>query len=215
MDNQLKQLIGSWIQAIGTVTSAVGSTHALINREDHRRDLNLWGNVLQGTGNALVADGIGRFSLDKVGNQTQAVGNTTVVAGILMPFEEETKQRLNINGNWLQALGGGVSAADAVDDEASLVTALNIIGNILQVIGNSLQAIAGTNELKGTKEQGRNSMANEQSYQYPLSEKPTQNDSEELDMIGSWIQAVGSILTAIAQTRDGGTGSVSQMAHLN
>ncbi|NYE04064.1 hypothetical protein F4694_000808 [Bacillus niacini] len=52
--NQLKELFGAWIQAIGTVTAAVGSTPSL--NDDTQESLNLWGNVLQGTGNALFAD---------------------------------------------------------------------------------------------------------------------------------------------------------------
>lgn len=56
MDNQLKVIFGSWIQAIGTVISAIGSTPSDENNKEFQFNLNLWGNVLQATGNAVLAD---------------------------------------------------------------------------------------------------------------------------------------------------------------
>lgn len=41
MDNQLKEIFGAWLAAIGTVTSAVGSTPSLFIKKDLRNDLNL------------------------------------------------------------------------------------------------------------------------------------------------------------------------------
>jgi hypothetical protein len=62
MDNQSKQLIGSWTQAVGTVIAAFGSTPTIIILEEMQEDLNLVGNVLQATGNALAADGIEKIT---------------------------------------------------------------------------------------------------------------------------------------------------------
>jgi hypothetical protein len=127
--NQLKELFGAWIQAIGTVTAAVGSTPSL--NEDTQESLNLWGNVLQGTGNALIADAQEGFTLEKLGNEVQAIGNTTVVAGIVLNISEENKLKLDINGNLLQAIGGEIAHPEDLLEEPSTVRTLNITGNVL------------------------------------------------------------------------------------
>jgi hypothetical protein len=62
----------------------------------------LWGNVLQGTGNALSADAEAEISLEKIGNQIQSIGNSSAIAGMMIDFNEETQQKLIITGNWLQ-----------------------------------------------------------------------------------------------------------------
>ena len=185
MDYQLKEFIGSWIQAIGTVISAIGSTPLDVIRKEFRNNLNLYGNVLQATGNALVADGQETISLEKIGNEIQAIGNTTVIAGMIITFSEETKQLLIIKGNWLQALGGGVALADEFEHRDTPEQIFNIIGNILQVIGNSLQAIGGIYELE------KNNGNNDRNH----------FDGQSLDVYGSWIQAVGSVISAIDQTK--------------
>lgn len=73
MDNQLKEIFGAWLAAIGTVTAAVGSTpfHSLGN--SFRKDLNLIGNELQDVGNALEADGQGEENLERLGNELQYI----------------------------------------------------------------------------------------------------------------------------------------------
>lgn len=184
MENQLKELFGSWIQAIGTVITAIGSTPLEGLSSYFRESLDLWGNALQATGNALIADAQDTFSFEKLGNEVQATGNTTVIAGMIIDFKDETKQKLIINGNWLQALGGSISLPEELEQEESAVRTLTIIGNILQVIGNSLQAIGGIEELKGKNENKKNDSS----------------DDLSLEVIGSWIQAVGSVISAIAQT---------------
>lgn len=93
MDNQMKRLYGSWIQAIGTMISAIGSTPSNRINKDLHNDLNLWGNVLQGTGNALSADGEEEMSLEKLGNQIQSIGNSSVIAGMMIDFNEETGKK--------------------------------------------------------------------------------------------------------------------------
>lgn len=196
MENQLKELFGAWIQAIGTVTAAVGSTPSL---NDHtQQSLNLWGNVLQGAGNALIADAQEGFTLEKLGNEVQAIGNTTVVAGILLNISKENKLKLDINGNLLQAVGGGVALPEDLLDEPSTIRTLNIAGNVLQIIGNSLQAFGGAEELSKMRDK------NEDRYKgYRESNESKEiSSSESLAINGSWIQAVGSVISAISQTKE-------------
>lgn len=195
MENQLKELFGAWIQAIGTVTAAVGSSPSL--DEEIKESLNLWGNALQGTGNALIADAQEEFTLEKLGNQVQAIGNTTVIAGLLLNISEEKKLKLDINGNLLQAAGGGIALPEDLIDEPSTIRTLNITGNVLQIIGNSLQAFGGAEELKSIR-------GNEDRFKgYRESNESKQvSSSQSLAINGSWIQAVGSVISAIAQTKE-------------
>ncbi|MBO0996368.1 hypothetical protein IOC57_01135 [Bacillus sp. SD075] len=211
MDSQFKETFGSWTQAIGTVMSAVGGTPSNVLDEEFRENLDLIGNVLQGTGNAILADAEETWSLDKFGNQIQAIGNSTVILGLVIDFDEVTKQELIIKGNLIQALGGGTALAGAYENPDEPEQAFNATGNLLQAIGNSMQAIGGIAELKNSvqdkdqeKDQEQEEQVKEeqglQTYQYPyLEEKPS--DAELIQVMGGWIQAVGSVISLIGQLR--------------
>lgn len=186
MDNQLKVIFGSWIQAIGTVISAIGSTPSIVNNKEIQFNLNLWGNTLQATGNSVLADVQETINFEKIGNEIQAIGNSTIIAAMIIRFSEETEQGLTTKGNLIQALGGGVALGDDLGQKVSPVETLSIIGNILQIIGNSLQAIGGVFKLE------KNNDSNE----------TNNSDGESLEVIGGWIQAVGAILSAIGQTKE-------------
>jgi hypothetical protein len=177
MDNQQKQRIGSIIQAIGTVISAYANTPNKYFNDTFLDDLDLIGNALQATGNALIADGQEPLTLSRIGNEVQAAGNTTVIAGMIMPFEDRTKQVLNIKGNLLQSFGAGIELGDEFDEEPSLNKAVNVISNLLQAAGNALQALGGKYELDDPK--------GDTEY------------SQSLILAGSWIQAVGAVLSAL------------------
>ncbi|MGD7044389.1 DUF6944 family repetitive protein [Jeotgalibacillus proteolyticus] len=186
MDNQFKEVFGAAIAAVGTIISAVGSTPSLPLPENKKDAYNLWGNVLQASGNALEADGQEGPSLEKTGNELQAVGNVTVIAGLVQVSDEINNARLVNTGNWIQALGGLVSLADEVSDGSAPGQAEAIIGNLLQAIGNSMQAISGIYELKKSGDQ-------------PMSESIYY---EQMGVYGSWIQAVGSVLSLLGQIKE-------------
>lgn len=177
MDNQQKQKIGTIIQAIGTVISAYANTPNKFLSQNFLDDLDLIGNTLQGTGNALIADGQEPFTLSKIGNEVQAAGNTTVIAGMILPFEDRTKQILNIKGNLLQSFGAGIELGDELEEEPSIDKAINVISNLLQAAGNALQALGGKYELENP----------DGDHEY----------SQALIVAGSWIQASGSVLSAL------------------
>lgn len=65
--------------------------------------------------------------------------------------------------------------------------------NLLQVIGNSLQALSGVYELKSSRNNDD---------KYAKSSKEEKNEDISLDVIGSWIQAVGSVISLIGQIRE-------------
>ncbi|WP_289315489.1 hypothetical protein [Peribacillus sp. NJ4] len=208
MDSQFKETFGSWTQAIGTVISAIAGTPSNVLGEEFSEKLDLIGNELQATGNAILADAEETWSLDKFGNVIQVIGNSTVILGLVIDYDEITKQELIIKGNLIQALGGGTAVAGAFENPDEPEQAFNVTGNLLQAIGNSMQAIGGIVELKDScqdkdqKEQDKDAdkEQNMKNYQYPyLEDKPS--DAELIQVMGGWIQAVGSIISLIGQLR--------------
>lgn len=162
-----QEVFGAWVEAIGTTLSSLASTSSLRLPANLSKDLDLLGNIFQGIGSALMADAAESFTLSKVGNMIQATGNSTVVSGLLLPVEEQTRLTLLIQGNLLQALGSGASLSESLAEEKTLLNLYSVYGNLLQMLGNSLQAIAEGQELKG-------------------------RSAQTLDSIGNWIQAIGS-----------------------
>jgi hypothetical protein len=150
MNSQWKEITGSLLSTIGTIQAAIGSTPYFHLDKNFIYQFRLIGNMLQASGSALSADGQGSVSLEKIGDEIQAAGNSTVIAGLILygTFNTETKQRLIITGNWLQALGSFVGLADEFFDSTEDGRAENIVGNLLQGIGNSLQAVSGVQALK-------------------------------------------------------------------
>ncbi len=185
MEDWIKERFGHWTQAVGTVLAAVGSTPALVEDEAAGEDLQLVGNVMQATGNGVLADTEIPWSLAYIGEGTQAIGNTVVVAGLALPLDENTKNKLGISGDLLQALGTGVGVAADLEREPSLSTILFIYADLLQMIGNSLQAVGGsfTSEEVPVEEADGEGMLNKW---------------EIIFITGSWIQAVGAVLDGIA-----------------
>ncbi|HDR7378784.1 MULTISPECIES: DUF6944 family repetitive protein [Bacillus cereus group] len=208
MENQFKEIFGAWVAAIGTITSAIGSTPFDFISSNVRKDLNIYGNVLQAVGNALEADGQGEVSLEKIGNEIQSIGNVTVISGLIIDFKEETQIKLVIAGNWTQALGGLTALADEFEDTSDKDESLNIIGNLLQSIGNSLQAIGGIDELKSIRNEDQSNKEGnvndvEKDTNTQVNNETNENEEGKLiDIIGSWVQAVGSVISLIGQIRE-------------
>lgn len=208
MENQLKEIFGALLAAIGTITSAIGSTPFHCISVNVRKDLNIYGNVLQAVGNSLEADGQGEISLEQIGNELQSIGNVTVISGLIIDFKEETQIKLVIAGNWIQALGGLTALVDEFEDTSDKDESLNIIGNLLQSIGNSLQAIGGIYELKSNREEQQYSQGNQENDVEKDTDTQVNNETNEneegqlIDSVGSWIQAVGSVISLIGQIRE-------------
>ncbi len=180
MSGHFKEIFGSTINTIGTIQAAIGSTPSFHLSKETNYQLRLVGNVLQGTGSALSADGQGTISLEMLGDEIQAIGNSTVVTGLILYKLSKipTEQKLIITGSWIQALGSFVGLTDEFFDHTADGRVENIIGGLLQGIGNSLQAVGGTEQLKGISSQ------------------------QNLGTIGSWIQATGAVLSLIGQVKE-------------
>ncbi len=175
-EQNLKDFFGAVIQAIGTTISAVGSTPLLTihNELFSPVNLNLWGQTLQGTGNAIQADSEKNFTLSKTGNIVQAIGNSTALTGFILYEEGETGLDLVIKGDLLQATGSAAVFADAFGKTPTDEYLYVLYGNLLQAIGNATQALGGMVKASG-------------------------KDGQNLYTVGSWVQAAGSIIAAVGR----------------
>ena len=191
MDNHMKEIFGAFLAAIGTVSAAIGGTPIIYMQKRTLKDLDIIGNVLQAVGNGLATEGQKELSLETIGNELQSIGNLTVVSGLLLNIEDHNKQELIISGNWIQALGGLTALVDRLLSEITNTDDLYLIaGDLLQAIGNSLQAIDGINELKSNQID-------------KVNENVEEVESDEyIGVTGGWIQAIGSIISLIGQTKE-------------
>ncbi|ASK63976.1 hypothetical protein CFK37_18340 [Virgibacillus phasianinus] len=83
MDNRTKSLIGYGMEAVGQTMSAVANTPSAVRDKKLSSQLELWGNVLQGTGTALIADSEEELSFERLGNQLQSIGNLVTIMGLI------------------------------------------------------------------------------------------------------------------------------------
>lgn len=221
MTNERIEVLGSWITAIGTIASAISSTPLrrlqgddIKKWDDISEQLDFGGNAFQAIGNAVEVAGADDFTLEVAGEIIQASGNITVLFSILTEDNEEKKIKINIVGNAQQAFGGFLAVIDEIGDiiEQGGGDPTNAFGNFLQTIGNTLQAIGGLYDLEIIREKnalgidgdGETELeVSEESVFNPLNEQIKINGeiSELLKYSGSWIQAGGSILTAVAEQR--------------
>ncbi|WP_374058688.1 hypothetical protein [Bacillus sp. SRB1LM] len=77
-----------------------------------------------------------------------------------------------------------------IEDSSNIDESYNIVGNVLQATSNSLQAIGGIDELKASRDKV---------------EGISEGDDEDGQLIvitGSWVQAVGSVVSLIGQIRE-------------
>lgn len=171
----MKELTGAGLQTIGTILSAISSTHALVKSNMANESFDLWGNILQGTGNAVVADEIDEISLDKLGSFLETTGNMANVCALLLVTNEENGERLNIKGDLTQAIGGSLSLIHALNEEIQEATLYDIYGNLLEVTGNCIQSIGAMKSIH-------------------------RRERTVIIMIGSWTEALGSVLSFISTT---------------
>ncbi|PGS53850.1 hypothetical protein [Bacillus sp. AFS041924] len=161
--SQVMEVIGAWVNAIGTISSAISSTPMRGLKGENRKrwedisfHLDFGGNSFQAIGNIIEAF-LGEPSiLEDSGEIIQASGNVTVLFSLLAAKEEEEKAeeekdadraiKLNITGNAQQAFGGLIAALEEVSEEEFDVP--GFMGNFLQSIGNTLQVLGGFVELE-------------------------------------------------------------------
>lgn len=200
------KVTGAWFQVGGNLTAAIGTTRGFIGEEKVESDLVIIGSSLQALGYILqiiASDDTGDEAerenqnmrlenksemLDKIGIELLALGNISNVIGTYFNINKQLKENdyLIIVGNSLQSIGAflGVEAALL---QMKAIQRIIILGNSLQSLGAGLQAYQGIINVS------KNEIENEDSMVDKKNEKI-------IALIGIWIQAIGTIISAIGLT---------------
>ncbi|MGH0592802.1 MULTISPECIES: DUF6944 family repetitive protein [Bacillus] len=200
------KVTGAWFQVGGNLTAAIGTTRGFIGEEKVESDLVIVGSSLQALGYILqiiASDDTGDEAerenqnmclenksemLDKMGIELLALGNISNVIGTYFNINKQLKENdyLIIVGNSLQSIGAflGVEAALL---QMKAIQRIIILGNSLQSLGAGLQAYQGIINVS------KNEIENEDSMIDKKNEKI-------IALIGIWIQAIGTIISAIGLT---------------
>ncbi|MFF2878899.1 DUF6944 family repetitive protein [Gottfriedia sp. NPDC057991] len=197
MGGESKAVVGSVIVSIGTITAAIGSTPSNYIKSSVRDDLSIVGNVLQATGNGIDAEAKGTL-FRGIGKEITASGNVIVFSGLVFDIRKEASYKLFIAGNLLQALGLGANIGEAIELTPFPGQAENIVGSLTQFIGNLLQAIGWSEALYDIKEDEKKLSY----YEEYLKKSNGQSESEVLVATGSWIQAIGSVISVIGAVKE-------------
>ncbi|MCW1240066.1 MULTISPECIES: DUF6944 family repetitive protein [Bacillus] len=200
------KVTGAWFQVGGNLTAAIGATRGFIGEEKVESKIVIVGSSLQALGYILqiiasndTGDEAERENqnmclenksemLDKMGIELLALGNITNVIGTYFNINKQLKENdyLIIVGNSLQSIGAflGVEAALL---QMKAIQRIIILGNSLQSLGAGLQAYQGIINVS------KNEIENEGSMVDKKNEKI-------IALIGIWIQAIGTIISAIGLT---------------
>ncbi|HGH7176383.1 TPA: AraC family transcriptional regulator [Bacillus wiedmannii] len=200
------KVTGAWFQVGGNLTAAIGTTRGFIGEEKVESDLVIVGSSLQALGYILqiIASNDTEDEaeienqnmclenksemLDKMGIELLALGNISNVIGTYFNINKQLKENdyLIIVGNSLQSIGAflGVEAALL---QMKAIQRIIILGNSLQSLGAGLQAYQGIINVS------KNEIENEDSMVDKKKEKI-------IALIGIWIQAIGTIISAIGLT---------------
>lgn len=203
--NGLK-VTGAWFQVGGNLTAAIGTTRGFIGEEKVESEIVIVGSSLQALGYILQIIGSNETEdkvekenqnmclekksemLDKMGIELLALGNISNVIGTYFNINEQLKENdyLITVGNSLQSIGAflGVEAALL---QMKMLQKIIVIGNSLQSLGAGLQAYQGIVNVM------QNRIQNEDS-------KVDKKDERIIALIGVWIQAIGTAISAIGLT---------------
>ncbi|HDR4424205.1 TPA: AraC family transcriptional regulator [Bacillus cereus] len=200
------KVTGAWFQVGGNLTAAIGATRGFIGEEKVESDLVIVGSSLQALGYILqiiasndTEDEAERENqnmclenksemLDKMGIELLALGNISNVIGTYFNINKQLKENdyLIIVGNSLQSIGAflGVEAALL---QMKAIQRIIILGNSLQSLGAGLQAYQGIINVSKNEIKNEDSMVDKK-------------DEKIIALIGIWIQAIGTIISAIGLT---------------
>ncbi|EPC8420768.1 DUF6944 family repetitive protein [Bacillus wiedmannii] len=203
------KVTGAWFQVGGNLTAAIGTTRGFIGEEKVESKIVIVGSSLQALGYILqiiasndTGDEVERENqnmclenksemLDKMGIELLALGNISNVIGTYFNINKQLKENdyLIIVGNSLQSIGAflGVEAALL---QMKAIQRIIILGNSLQSLGAGLQAYQGIINVS------KNEIENEGS----MVDKKDKKDEKIIALIGIWIQAIGTIISAIGLT---------------
>ncbi|GAB6434884.1 hypothetical protein bcgnr5390_57620 [Bacillus luti] len=215
------KVTGAWFQVGGNLTAAIGTTRGFNGEEKIESDLVIVGSSLQALGyilqivesNCSEDDG-GKENqniclenrskiLDKIGIELLALGNISNVIGTYFNISEQLKENdyLIIVGNSLQSIGAflGVEAALM---ERKAIQRIIILGNSMQSLGAGLQAYQGIINVS------KDEVENEESIM-------DKKYKRIIALIGIWIQAIGTVISAIGLTIIEGEESIENNKGVN
>ena len=169
-------LTGAWIDALGTIISAIAEIRSLAGMNEINNKLVAIGEGLQAVGSFVIAIAPEENSYAFSGNLIDGAGaSTSSLAAYLQDVEGENSDnlRLEILGDSFQSIGASIAATgDYIIGEQ-----LFAVGNSIQALGAGLEAIGGVYELKN-KEEG----------------------AQILSTLGAISQAIGSNFVALLLT---------------
>ncbi|SDC88349.1 hypothetical protein SAMN04487767_103411 [Bacillus wiedmannii] len=200
------KVTGAWFQVGGNLTAAIGATRGFLGEEKVESKIVIVGSSLQALGYILqiiasndTGDEAERENqnmclenksemLDKMGSELLALGNISNVIGTYFNINKQLKENdyLIIVGNSLQSIGAflGVEAALL---QMKAIQRIIILGNSLQSLGAGLQAYQGIINVSKNEIENEGSMVDKK-------------DEKIIALIGIWIQAIGTIISAIGLT---------------
>ncbi|MFN7252021.1 MAG: DUF6944 family repetitive protein [Anaerobacillus sp.] len=178
MTDDYKLVTGAWMEAIGTIISALAETRELVGITEFNNRIVAVGKGLQAVGSMLIGTVETDDPLNFAGNWIDGAGAAgSSIASYLKYLEPENREaniRLEILGDSFQSMGASISAlADHLAGEEALA-----LGNAAQGLGAGLEAIGANYRLKDRREEG-----------------------QSLITIGAIIQAIGANSNAIVITR--------------
>ncbi|OQR56451.1 AraC family transcriptional regulator [Bacillus sp. CDB3] len=200
------ELTGAWFQVGGNLIAAIGTTRGFSGEEKIESDLVIVGSSLQALGYILqiiatidVKDEDKREkqevtidnknkALAKTGIELLALGNISNVIGTYFNLNEQMKENdfLIITGNSLQSIGAFLGVEVALN-EINGIQWIIVLGNSMQSLGAGLQAYQGIQNI--SKEEKGNEDSN-----------IDKEDQRIIGLIGIWIQAIGTVISAIGLT---------------
>ena len=193
------KLTGAWFQVGGNLTAAIGTTRGFMGEEKVESELVIVGSSLQALGYILQIiasnydDGEEKREnqsklLDQIGIELLALGNISNVIGIYFNINEQLKENdyLIITGNSLQSIGAFLGVEAALVD-INVLQKIIILGNSMQSLGAGLQAYQGVSNL----------LKDERENEDRIFDK---KDERIIALIGIWIQAIGTLISAIGIT---------------
>ncbi|MES9665441.1 AraC family transcriptional regulator [Bacillus cereus] len=200
------ELTGAWFQVGGNLIAAIGTTRGFAGEEKIESDLVIVGSSLQALGYILqiiatndakdedecekqeVTIDNKNKALAKTGIELLALGNISNVIGTYFNLNEQMKENdfLIITGNSLQSIGAFLGVEVALN-EINGIQWIIVLGNSMQSLGAGLQAYQGIQNV--SKEEKGNEDSN-----------IDKEDQRIIELIGIWIQAIGTVISAIGLT---------------
>lgn len=193
------KVTGAWFQVGGNLTAAIGTTRGFIGEEKVESDLVIVGSSLQALGYILQIiaskydDGEEKREnqsklLDQIGIELLALGNISNVIGTYFNINEQLKENdyLIITGNSLQSIGAFLGVEAALLD-INVLQKIIILGNSMQSLGAGLQAYQGVSNVLKDERENEDSIFDKK-------------DERIIALIGIWIQAIGTLISAIGVT---------------